>query len=300
MSLRQLETFVAIAETGSFSAAADRLFVTQSAVSMQMKALEQEWQVKLFDRKTRPPVLNDNGWRLVEHARKLVRDYRNLVNVALSDGNALVGNMRLGVVPSMTTTVLPLMLLDLRQQHPGIKVRVEGGLSPELIFKVSEGRLDAAIVTGTERPDVRLHMETVREEELKVVIHRDLASGLARDLLERHPFIRFNPAMGVGRIIENSLHEMGIGVDDVMELDSIEAISQMVYIKLGVTIIPEACIPRRFLPYFQVLPLDPPVSRSVAFVTHRANSRTPALSAILMLLRNAAQKTDDIFSLKIT
>lgn len=300
MSLRQLETFVAIADTGSFSAAADRLFVTQSAVSMQMKALEEEWQVKLFDRKTRPPVLNDNGWRLVEHARKLVRDYRNLVNVALSDEDALVGSMRLGVVPSMTTSILPLMLLELRLQHPGMKIRIEGGLSPELIFKVCEGRLDAAIVTGTERADVRVRMETIRSEQLKVVIHRDLAGGSVKELLSTHPFIRFNPAMGVGRIIESALHEIGVVVDDAMELDSIEAISQMVLMKLGVAIIPEDCIPRHFLPHFLTMPLEPPVSRTVALATHRANSGTPAFGAILTLLRKVAQNPTDIATMMRT
>lgn len=289
MSLRQLETFVAIADTGSFSAAAERLFVTQSAVSMQMKALEAEWQVTLFDRKTRPPVLNDRGWRLVEHARKLVEDYRHLASSAVGGSNELVGSMRLGVVPSMTTTALPLVLLEMRNRHPGLKVRVEGGLSPELIFKVGEGRLDAAIVTGTDKLDTRVRMEVIRREELKVMVHEDLASGPAHEILTRYPFIRFNPAMGVGRIIEKALRDKEINVEDAMELDSIEAISQMVYLKLGVAIIPEFCIPQHVASHFRMLSLDPPVSRDVCFATRRTTSETPSLRAILETFRSVAR-----------
>lgn len=280
MSLRQLETFVAIAETGSFSAAADRLCVTQSAVSMQMKALEAEWQVTLFDRKTRPPVLNNNGWRLVEYARKLVVEYHNLAAVATAPVGELVGTVRLGVVPSVATGILPLVLLQIRQKHPGLRVRVESGLSPELIFKVGEGRLDAAVVTGTDRFDMRVYMETIRSEELKVLVHKKLATGTAREILTRSSFIRFNASMGVGRIIEDALRNNDIAVDDAMELDSIEAIAKMVYLKLGVAIVPEACIPPHFAKHCQAIALDPPVSRLVSFVTRRTNSEVPALRAI--------------------
>src|SRR5690606_26789473 len=82
MGIRQLRTLVEIADGGSFSAAARRLYLTQSAVSMQMKALEDELRVALFDRACRPPVLNSVGWRLVEEARAIIERYETLRSTA--------------------------------------------------------------------------------------------------------------------------------------------------------------------------------------------------------------------------
>ena len=95
MNLRHLRTFVTIAETGSFQAAAERLFLTQSAVSMQMKALEETLQAELFDRGKRPPVLSAHGRALLDRARDLVDQVENFRRAA-AGGDELLGSLTLG------------------------------------------------------------------------------------------------------------------------------------------------------------------------------------------------------------
>src|SRR5262249_12148555 len=101
MSIRQLRTLVAVADGGSFNVAAQRLYMTQSAVSMQMKALDLDMRTKLFDRTSRPPVLNSSGWRLVDEARQIIERYDALRRLATAPTAGLSGSVRLGVVPSV-------------------------------------------------------------------------------------------------------------------------------------------------------------------------------------------------------
>ena len=150
MNLRHLRTFVTIAETGSFQAASERLFLTQSAVSMQMKALEESLQAELFDRGKRPPVLSALGRALLDRARDLV-DQVDSFRQAAAGGEELLGSLTLGVIPSATTSVLPSALARLRDEHPRMQVRIEGGLSAGLEDLVAGGVIDAAVFTEPAR-----------------------------------------------------------------------------------------------------------------------------------------------------
>jgi DNA-binding transcriptional LysR family regulator len=275
MAIKHLKTLIMIAECGGFSAAAERLFITQSAVSMQMKALEDEWRVTIFDRTTRPPVLNRHGWMLIPRARALVDQYD-----ALKAGAAmheLIGSLRVGVVPSAATALLPHVLLELRRDHPGLTTRAESGLSAELLFKVGQGRLDAAVVTEPDRLDVGMVAELVRTEELKLFAHRDLILSDADEMLRSCPFIRFSSAMGVGRIVDEALRSRGIKVNAVLELDSIEAILEMVQLGLGIAILPDQATFRHLTGDVSVLSLLPPVQRSLVLVARREYVELPAI-----------------------
>jgi DNA-binding transcriptional LysR family regulator len=280
MAIKHLRTLIMIAECGGFSAAAERLFITQSAVSMQMKALEEEWRVTLFDRSTRPPVLNRQGWMLIPRARALVDQYDALKAAASAATQELVGSLRLGVVPSATTTLLPDVLLRLRQAHPGLAVRAESGLSAELVFKVGQGRLDAAVVTEPDRLEVGLASEIIRSEELKLFAREDLVLPSVETTLSVQPFIRFNSAMGVGRIVEEALRAKGIKTNAVLELDSIEAILGMVQLGLGVAIVPEHSPTHRLGRQLKAISLSPPLKRNLIMVSRREFAEMPAISIL--------------------
>lgn len=279
MSIRQLRTLVAIAEGGSFNAAAQRLYMTQSAVSMQMKALEVDMRAKLFDRTIRPPVLNSNGSRLVEEARQIIERYDSLRLLASTPSTGLTGSLRLGVIPSVATHLLPQTLSKLRNEHPSLRIQIQSGLSPELAFKIEEKQLDVAIVTELERLDPSVVFEQISEEELKVVIHKELARGSIGEMLRTYPFVRFNPAMGVGRVIDSTLRARRILVNDFMEFDSIEAMISIVKLKLGATIVPVGL----FSPDHEVLKsisFDPPVHRQIGILARRGTIDAPTVRAV--------------------
>lgn len=292
MNLRHLRTFVTIAETGSFQAAAERLFLTQSAVSMQMKALEESLQAELFDRGKRPPVLSALGRALLDRARDLVEQVEDFRRAA-AGGEELLGSLTLGVIPSATTSILPGALARLRDEHPRMQVRIEGGLSAGLEDLVAGGVIDAAVITEPARLPAGLRSLTIFSEPLLIAVPAQAKGSDGPALLERLPFIRFNRATGIGRIIETTLQTRRIRVVETMELDSIEAILMMVSRGLGASVVPERSLTHRFAATVRTIPFEAPgLNRNVGLVVRRRQSETPLVSALFGALCFAARDTE--------
>lgn len=287
MNLRHLETLLAIADTGSFAAAADRVGVTQSAVSMQMRALEQVLGSELFDRAKRPPVLNDVGLGLLPHARSVLRAAEELS--AAASGAALRGRLRLGVIPTAATGLVPDALALLAARAPELQIRIESGLSTDLARRVAQGVLDAALVTETSRLERGLVVRPIFEEPLLVVAPRAAAGPSARTLLRTLPFVRFNRRTGVGRVIDAALRRDRIVVTETMELDSIEAILAMVGRGLGVAVVPAGSVTGPLAATVHCLPFgEPPVLRRVGLLERERPTGAdpdPVTSALLDVFR---------------
>ncbi|MDG2286814.1 MAG: LysR family transcriptional regulator [Alphaproteobacteria bacterium] len=290
MSLRQLETLVAIADAGSFHAAAGRLSITQSAVSMQMKALEEDLQTPLFDRSRRPPTLRENARPLIEQARHILRLYESFQIDARADG-AVAGILRIGVIPTASTGILPDALAILRERTPRLQVRIENELSTELVRRVERGMLDAAILTEPSRLNAGLGSRVILEERLLVVAPIDSPGESDVDLLTALPFVRFNRRAGVGRVIDGALRSRGIEVRERMELDSIESILMMVSRGLGVAIAPERSISAEQRGSLKCIPFgDPPVRRRVGLVERAGQDRSTLTDALYDALVEVARR----------
>lgn len=289
MSLRHLATLIAIAEHGSFAAAAERLGLTQSAVSMQMKALEGELDAELFDRSRRPPELSGAGRAAIEPARRILALYAGLREAARTPGD-LAGSLRIGVIPTASTGLLPAALALLSGRYPRLAIRIENGLSTELALRVADGALDAAVVTGDSGPERGLSRHLILTERLMVVAPLGAAGSTDATLLTGLPFIRFNRRAGVGRIIERALGSRRIRVAEAMELDSIEAILAMVSRGLGVSVVPEHALTDDLRRALVCMPFgDPPATRSVTLVA-RAGGLAPRTEALLRSLREVAER----------
>lgn len=237
MSIRHLKTLVAIADKGSFHEAADAVFLTQAAVSMQMKALEEELGLILFDRTKRPPVLNETGLALIPKARAITRSYETFMHASMTMED-LAGNLSLGAVPTMFTGILPSALVNLRHSVPQLHITVSSGLSSSLVQQVERGSIDAAIVSEPPSPRPNLTWTTFGKEELVLIAPLDSPNLSPERLLETNPYIRFNRSAWVGKIIEDYLNSRGIVVNETMQLDTLEALSIMVYHGLGVSVVP--------------------------------------------------------------
>ena len=290
MSLRQLETLVAIADAGSFHAAAGRLSITQSAVSMQMKALEEDLQTPLFDRSRRPPTLRENARPLIEQARHILRLYESFQIDARADG-AVAGILRIGVIPTASTGILPDALAILRERTPRLQVRIENELSTELVRRVERGMLDAAILTEPSRLNAGLGSRVILEERLLVVAPIDSPGESDVDLLTALPFVRFNRRAGVGRVIDGALRSRGIEVRERMELDSIESILMMVSRGLGAAIAPERSISAEQRESLKCIPFgDPPMRRRVGLVERAGQDRSTLTDALYDALVEVARR----------
>ncbi len=176
----QLRTFIAIAETGSFTRAADVVHKTQSAVSMQMKRLEERLGRPIFSRDGRASKLTEDGERLLDYARRIVKLNVEALN-AFSDAE-LAGRVRLGVPDDYADRYLPEIMARFSRAYPAVEVTVTCEPTTELVVRIADNDLDLAIITNA---DSSRPAETFRQEQLLWVvsnrhaIHRDEPLALA-------------------------------------------------------------------------------------------------------------------------
>lgn len=242
MTIRTLRTFVAVADHATFTAAAAAVHVTHAAVSQQMRGLEEEWGVRLFDRSGRTPALTPLGRELVARAREVVRAYDELLPSVLAE-DGLSGEVSVGALPTTLVGLVPRAVARLRRARPGLHVRVVPGLTHDLVAQVESGALGAAVVSRTAGLPSACLWADIADEPLELLASPRTGEADPLLLLREQPFIRFSRDAVVGGLIENWLHDHGVEVRDAMELSSLEAISAMVMSGLGVSIAPRPCVP---------------------------------------------------------
>lgn len=286
MNLKALQSLVAIYEAESFAEAARQLGFNQSAVSMQIKALEDELGMVLFDRSVRPPAMTPTALAMIRPAREILALVEAIREMARSP-EALAGRLMLGCIPTATVGLLPDGLRAINKRYAGIQVRVQSGLSEPLIEAVRSGALDAAIVTGPPSLPEGLRGEVIMRERLALVSAAASAAPPSLDKIPEHPFIRFNRKAGVGRIIDHFLESKNLRPDDFMELDSIDAILAMVERGIGIAIVPERPL-EQYRQRVLIRPLDDPAAgRNVSLVFPARSEKMSLLEAVLALLRQS-------------
>jgi len=289
MSIRLLKTLIAIEKYGTFSAAGEAVYVTHAAVSQQMKTLESQWQVQLFDRTKRTPVLTSNGRALVAGAREVVANYDNLVSSVLGS-SGVKGDLLLGAVHTTLTGLVPLAVSNLKQQYPELHVRIVPGLTYELARMLDRGTIDAAIVSHPGNVAKSHAWHQIAIEPLELLASQDTQSDDPLLLLKTTPFIRFSRNAVVGELIASWFEEEGIVVTDIMELESLESISSMVLSNLGVSIAPRRCVQNMNPLPIKRLPLPdnlPP--RSLGLLSRKNSTKTQVVDEMHKVLLAAVQ-----------
>src|SRR3954451_21096689 len=161
LDIDQLRTFVAISDTGSFTRAADIVHKTQSAVSMQMKRLEERLGKPVFERDGRTSRLTDDGERLLDYARRILR--LNVECLSSFADAELAGRVRLGVPDDYADRYLPEILARFSRSNPKVEVTVVCEPTPNLVDRIQSADLDLAIITHVEG---RRPAEVIRQERL--------------------------------------------------------------------------------------------------------------------------------------
>src|SRR6202166_2460876 len=161
LDVDQLRTFIAIVESGSFTRAADVVHKTQSAVSMQMKRLEERLERPIFARDGRASKLTEDGERLLDYARRIVK--LNVEALAAFSDFALTGRVRLGVPDDYADRYLPEIMARFSRAYPGVELSVICEPSVDLLERIDANELDLAIVTNC---DGRRPAEAFRRERL--------------------------------------------------------------------------------------------------------------------------------------
>lgn len=280
MNIQHLRTLIAIHDHSSFADAAAALFLTPAAVSQQMRNLEEELRVSLFDRSTRPPRLNAHGAHIVDQARDVLASFNALADMARSPGE-IAGTLIIGSASGITSSLVPKALGSLRMKYPRLQIRIEEGLTEDLISRVRRRELDAALVTEPQVPDPDMETLPITTEPLVVVAPKSMQERGWKNILRARPFLRLNRESGVGTLIDVTLRRSGVEVTEAMELDSSESIVGLVGAGLGVGVVPIGRLRHDSAKKLRSVPFGtPPVSRSVVLV-ERTNNQRSDLAAIL-------------------
>ena len=279
MQLKQLKTLVAIADTGSFHAAAELVCVTQSAVSMQMRSLEEELQIELFERSIRPPQLSNSALLILEQARKIVELSDSLIQTSPVSGQ-FSGSIRIGSIPGVSF-ILPDTLGILREKYHDLQVRVVTNYTDKLIAQLSAGKLDAAVVTKPTQLDPTISFRQVLKEPMVVLASKNLIGNSDDFLLKTQPFISFSSKAEVSRRIEESLLQRSIKVDPIMEIETLETFQAMVRKGLGVGILPLSSVRKHMRDELYITPFgSPPLSRKIVLAHKKDHRRVSLLDKI--------------------
>jgi len=282
MNITRLRTLTAIADHTGFAIAAERLFITPAAVSQQMKALEDDLQVALFDRTTRPPRLNAHGIFVAGQARDVLQRFDALLDAARAP-DEIAGRLTLGCISGISSGLVPIALKNLRERYPALQVRMEEGQSGRLIHQLHRRELDAAIITAPLMAEPELEMVLITTEPLIVIVPPDSRVDAWDQAVTQLPFLRLNRTSGIGIIIDMSLRSAGLVVAEAMELDSSQALLNMVHAGLGAGVIPSGQLKGHAGEKVRVFPFgSPPVSRRVV-LAERLNNQRSDLSQVLYL-----------------
>ncbi|MEJ2471534.1 MAG: LysR substrate-binding domain-containing protein [Desulfuromonadales bacterium] len=265
MNLRQLKTLIAVAEYGNLAKAADAIALTPSAVSQQMTSLEDEVGISLFDRSTRPPTLTYQGQQLLDAAKNIIQTADNVLDAI--KGKNMSGAFNVGAVRTSIFGFLPRAISELKKDNPMLKIKLRMGRSDDLIYDVSAGRLDAAVVAEPQTILPKLEFTPFIEEPLYAISKPGHPYDNVEDLLTTQDYIRFSSNVPLAQIIDAELKKRNIFTKPTIEIDSIYGIIQCVVNGLGASIVPYTPITNPFPTNVFSLPFgNPHVVRRIGIV----------------------------------
>ena len=242
MEIRQLRAFVAIAESGTFTAGALRVHVTQAAISMQIRQLETEIGAKVFVRAPRHVILTEAGEQLLRRARHILREHDAALDEIAELAGAERGRLRIGSASAMVLTEqLPSILKELRKQHPAAEISVTSGTSEVLVDQILAGEVDVAFVSLP--VDVRgIKTERLSEDQLVAIAspRHKLAKQktVSAYTLAGERLILGERGGNTRRLIDQFFAQAGVSLRVAMELSRQQAIKRMVEEDMGVGIVP--------------------------------------------------------------
>ncbi|MDQ2644625.1 MAG: LysR family transcriptional regulator [Myxococcota bacterium] len=290
MHIETLKTFCDLVETGSFSEAGKLNFVTQSAVSQQLTALERRYDRRLVERRPGRLAVPTEAGRLLYTQSKLILEQLSTLEQKLRQRPEVVsGTLRVATVYSLGLHALPPFVKQFLRMHPQVNVRVEYIRTDRVYAGLLDGSVDLGVVAQPLRR-ARIEVVPLKPEALVVVCSPEHRLARRREvplaLLAREPFVAFDRGVPTRRVVDRLLKEQGVPVNIVTEFDNIETIKRSVEAGLGVSILPENTVKNetRARTLVALSPSDGPYTRSVGVIHRKDRELSATARAFLELL----------------
>lgn len=306
MTIQQLEYIVALDNYRHFVTAADKCFVTQPTLTMQVKKLEDEIGIKIFDRSKKPLKPTKAGEKIITKAREILRDVSEMKDMVSNEKKTMAGTYRLAVIPTLAPFLMPIFLPYFKKHYPEVKLIIRELQTLDIIKELKADTLDIGLVvtpldesTLTEHPIfyepfLFYHPENHPLGHQKVVSPSQLDGDELLLLEEGHCFR--NQALNVcGK--QNANHN-----DFYYQSGSIETLKNMVKSGLGYTLVPQLSITETYDNKYVTPFAEPKPVREVSLVTHRSFNKKMLINAlhdsIIAMLPNNIKKVERFVRVK--
>lgn len=292
VTIRQIESFLAVAEAGSFSRAARRLNTAQPALSQAVKELEAEIGLRLFDRTTRRVELTDAGREFRDSAAKVVEELGHAVQNVHDTAERRRGRVRIAAPPLLAAVILPSAIADFRRLHPGIVVELVDVVTEQIVESVRTGRADCGLGTFPPGEDGVERTALMRD---KLMLFCDPAMLAERetvtwDELAGLPLITLTRQSGIRVLVEVGYETAQAPFKPAYEVAHITTALALVEAGLGVAVLPTYALAavRAHNVRGKAL-VGPEISREVALIHASGRSLSPAVSAFSATVKRFAQ-----------
>ena len=288
LNLDQLQTLREVVTLGSFSAAANKLHLTQPAVSLQIRELEKRLGVRLVERMGKRAYATAAGEELIVHARRLAQDADQALTAMQRHREGWLGRVRLGTSVAVCTYLLPPLLAQLRRDHRDLEVVITVETTESVVAHILDNELDIGVVTMPVREHSALEVEPLREDPMMAFFpgsERNLPAHATPRYLADRDLILNQRSSQTYKIIAQWFEAAGIELTPIMELGNSEAIKPLVAAGVGTGILP---LERKqgILVYgrTQVRPLKPVLVRRLGIVMRRDKRIEAALRIVHQVL----------------
>lgn len=285
MDITALHAFLAVADNASFSLAAEKLFITQPAVSKRIAALEQELGTHLFDRIGRQIILTEAGRALEPHARLILEEVEDTRRALSNLSGRIAGRLSLGTSHHIGLHRLPPLLRELRRRYPELQLDIRFLDSETACRAVEHGELELAIVTLPLRPAPALQTTPLWDDPLSVVCGTEhpladyTQAGLAT--LAQHPAILPGPETFTRQIVESAFKPLGIRLNVELSTNFLETIKMLTAVGLGWSVLPTSMLDNELHAINTPLRL----TRQLGLVQHTARTPSNAAQAMIKMLQ---------------
>ena len=284
MDNQSLKAFVTVAESGSFSLAAEQLHLTQSAVSKRIASLEHQAGKKLFDRIARQVSLTEAGQALLPRAQHILQEYAAAVQAINDLSGVANGTLHLAISHHLGLHRLPPTLKAFARKYPEVHLNIEFMDSEKAYEQVLQGKSEVAVITLALEKHPNIFKRKIWHDPMQFICAPDHAlAKIDKPSLEdlaQYPVILPGINTYTGRIIQNLFESQGIPLKAPMSTNYLETISTMVEIGLGWSMLPETLIKQ-----LHVMPSDHrQVSRELGYIHHTKRSLSNAAVAFIKML----------------
>lgn len=303
MQIETFKIFCDLAEMESFTKAAGLNGITQSAVSQQVRSLENRFGVMLIDRGRRHFALTAEGEAFLKASKEIMSIYDRL-GMRLHELNDVVsGEVRIAAIYSIGLHELPPLLKEFRKKYPQVEVNVEYRRSAQVYALVATGEADIGLVSYPVKR-VGLQVEPFTKDRLVLICHpnHSLAKekGIRLEAINGEKFVSFEPDLPTRKVLDRYLRGCGVEIQAVMEFDNIETVKRAVEIENGISIVPENTVTAEVQngTLAAVTIEDPQLWRPLGILLKRNRSRTLAMKKLIAQLQGRSE--DEAPSAEVT